>query len=393
MFKHILIALMILSGFISSQVQAQTIDTVARNAILMDVETGTILLNKNADQAFPPASMSKLMTIYLALDQIKSGQASLQDKVTITNDQWARWRKMFKNEGSTMFLAVNDTVTLEDLLRGIIVLSGNDASVAIAEYFMGDEAEFAKWMNEKALEIGLKDSHFVNSTGWPAEGHVMSARDLARLTYLLATEFPDLYPMFGERRFLYKDLTGNQYNRNPLLGNFEGADGLKTGHTEEALYCLTASAIRNGRRLILVVAGLNSKAERKRESQRLLGVGFRMFSNYHLFQAGETVDHADVWLGERATIPLVVKEDQALTLSKRQRSGMKITVNYSNPIPAPIVKGQPIATMTMTAPDLEPKTVELVAGEDVVAINGLGKLGAALKYMLFGAIPSQDPAQ
>ena len=393
MLKHILISLALLSGLLSSQTQAQTIDTVARNAILMDAETGTILLEKKSEELFPPASMSKLMTIYMALDQIKAGQASLHDKITITNDQWARWRKMFKNEGSTMFLAVNDTVTLEELLRGVIVLSGNDASVAIAEHLAGDEVAFADWMNTTAKDIGLKDSFFVNSTGWPAKGHVMSARDLAHLTLLLATEFPDFYPMFGERQYLYKDHTGNQYNRNPLLGNFDGADGLKTGHTEEALYCLTASAERNGRRLILVLAGLNSKAERKRESQRLMGIGFRMFNNYHLFQAGETVDHADVWLGERATVPLVVQADQALTLSKRQRSGMKVTVNYSNPIPAPILKGQPIATMTMSAPGLEATIVELVAGEDVVAMNGFGKLGAALKYMLFGAIPSQDSAQ
>lgn len=393
MFKHILISLTLLSGLISSQAYAQTIDTVARNAILIDVETGTILLEKKSEELFHPASMSKLMTIYMALDQIKLGQASLQDKITISNDQWARWRKMFKNEGSTMFLAVNDVVTLEDLLRGVIVLSGNDASVAIAEHLAGDEAAFADWMNETAKEIGLKDSFFVNSTGWPAKDHYMSARDLAHLSKLLVTEFPDFYPMFGEHQFLYKEHTGNQYNRNPLLGNFEGADGLKTGHTKEALYCLTASAERDGRRLILVLAGLNSKAERKRESQRLMGVGFRMFENYHLFQAGETVEHADVWLGERSTVPLVIQDDQALTLSKRQRSGMKVTINYSNPIPAPIFKGQPIATMTMASPGLEPKIVELVAGEDVAAMNGFGKLGAALKYMLFGAMPDAVPAK
>ena len=388
-FKHILVTLTMLSGLISTQLHAQTIDTIARNALLMDAETGTILLNKNSDQAFPPASMSKLMTIYMALDQIKSGDVSLQDEITITNDQWRRWRDLFKNEGSTMFLAVNDTVTLEDLLRGVIVLSGNDASVAIAEHLAGDEAAFAAWMNEKALEIGLENSHFVNSTGWPAEGHEMSARDLARLSQLLVNDFPDLYPMFGERRYLYKEHTGNQYNRNPLLGSFEGADGLKTGSTQEAGYCLTASAERDGRRLILVLAGLQNKSERNRESQRLMGIGFRMFDNYHLFQAGEVVDHADVWLGERATIPLVVKDKQALTLSKRQRSGMKVTISYSGPIPAPIVKGQPVAVMTITAPTMEPKTVELVAGDDVTAISGFGKLGAALKYMLFGAMPAQ----
>ena len=248
-------------------------------------------------------------------------------------------------------------------------------------------------MNEKALEIGLNDSHFVNATGWPAEGHKMSARDLARLSQLLVNDFPDLYPMFGEQRFLYKQYTGNQANRNPLLGTFNGADGLKTGSTEEAGYCLTASAERDGRRLILVLTGLQNKSERNRESQRLMGVGFRMFDNYHLFEAGEVVDHADVWLGERATIPLIVGDNQAMTLSKRQRRGMKVTVEYSSPIPAPIAKGQPVATMTITAPTMEPRVVELVAGEDVAAVNGFGKLGAALKYMLFGAMPTQTSAQ
>lgn len=392
MFKHILITLALMSGLISLQVQAQIIDTVAKNALLMDAETGTILLDKNSDQSFPPASMSKLMTIYMAFDQIKQGQASLQDEITITNDQWRRWRALYKNEGSTMFLGVDDTVTLEDLLRGVIVLSGNDASIAIAEHLAGDEAAFAAWMNEKAIEIGLKDSHFVNSTGWPADGHEMSARDLAHLSYLLVTKFPDLYSMFGESSFLYKNLTGNQHNRNPLLGTFDGADGLKTGHTKEALYCLAASAQRDGRRLILVLAGLASESERSRESQRLMGVGFRMFDNYHLFQAGETVDHADVWLGERTTIPLVIENSQALTLSKRQRSSLEVTVNYSSPIPAPIVKGQPIATMTITASDMEPKIVELVAGEDIAAVSGFGKLSAAIEYMLFGSVPAPAPA-
>lgn len=389
-FKHILITFMLVSGLLSSTVHAQTIDTVARNALLMDAETGTILLNKNSDQAFPPASMSKLMTVYMAFEQVKAGDVSLQDEITITNDQWRRWRDIFKNEGSTMFLGVNDTVTFEDLLRGVIVLSGNDASVAIAEHLAGDEAAFAAWMNEKALEIGLKDSHFVNSTGWPAEGHKMSARDLAHLTMLMVNNFPDLYTMFGERRYLYKDLTGNQYNRNPLLGTFEGADGLKTGHTAEALYCLTASAERDGRRLILVLAGLATKSERTRESQRLMGVGFRMFDNYHLFEAGEVVDHADVWLGEKATVPLVVADKQALTLSKRQRNGMKVTIEYNSPIPAPIVKGQPIATMTISASTMEPQVIELVAGDDVTAVSGFGKLGAALQYMLFGAMPDNE---
>lgn len=383
MHRRIILTIVMLLG-LTQMATAQNIDTIAKNAYMLDAETGTILLDKNSNMPFPPASMSKLMTIYMAFDQLREGNIGLEDEVTVSREQWRR----LNNLGSTMFLGSGDTVTVHDLLRGIIVLSGNDAAVVLAEYIGDDETAFAGWMNDKAAELGMKNSHFVNAHGLPAEGHQMSARDLAILAQAMVTEFPEYYKMFGEKTYLYKNFTGNMYNRNPLLGRFEGADGLKTGHTDEAGYCLTASAERDGRRVILVLAGMGSKAERQRESQKLMSQAFRNFSNYSLFKAGETVDSVDVWLGQDEIVPLVIEEDVKLTMTRRQNSGMKVTLEYMSPIPAPIAKGQPIATLTVSAPTMEDKKFELVAGKAVEEVSGFGRLGSALSYMLFGATPT-----
>ena len=381
--SRIILTIVMLLG-LTQMAAAQNIDTIAKNALMLDAETGTILLDKNSDMPFPPASMSKLMTVYMAFDQLRAGNIGLEDEVTVTREQWKR----LNNLGSTMFLGSGDTVTVHDLLRGIIVLSGNDAAVVLAEYIGDDETAFAGWMNDKAAELGMKNSHFVNAHGLPADGHQMSARDLAILAQTMVNEFPEYYKMFAETTYLYKNFTGNMYNRNPLLGRFEGADGLKTGHTDEAGYCLTASAERDGRRVILVLAGMGSKAERQRESQKLMSQAFRNFSNYSLFKAGDTVDSVDVWLGQDEIVPLVIEEDVKLTMTRRQRSGMKVTLEYMSPIPAPIAMGQPIATLTISAPTMEDKKFELVAGKAVEEVSGFGRLGSALSYMLFGAAPT-----
>lgn len=249
----------------------------------------------------------------------------------------------------------------------------------------GSHEIFVDWLNAKAVELGMTNSHFENANGWPAEGHVMSARDLATLSLRLATDFPDLYPMFGEREFLYKDFRSNRFNRNPLLGRFPGADGLKTGHTEESGYGLAASAEREGRRLILVVGGLTSTSERMRESQRLMQFGFRNFSHYPLFRAGETVEHAEVWLGEDATVPMAIAEDLAITMSRRQRAEMKVSVNYINPVTAPIERGQKLGDLTVEMPGRPIVTVPLIAAESVDEVGGFGKIGAAFEYFLFGS--------
>jgi D-alanyl-D-alanine carboxypeptidase (penicillin-binding protein 5/6) len=359
---------------------AQSMSTPAKRAILIDATTNSILFEKDADTPFPPASMSKLMTVYMAFDAIKNGELQLEDEVVVSDSAWRDWN----NRGSTMFLRARDTVTVADLLRGIIVLSGNDACVVLAEHMAGSHDVFVDWMNAKAIQIGMNGSQFKNANGWPAEGHVMTARDLANLSYRLVTEFPDLYPMFGETEFLYKDFRSNRFNRNPLLGRFAGADGLKTGHTEESGYGLAASAERDGRRLVLVVGGLSSVNERMRESQRLMQFGFRNFSHYPLFGAGDTVDVAEVWLGNKATVDMVLGEDLALTMSRRQRAEMKVSVTYTNPISAPIQKGQQIGTLTVELPNRTPITSPLLAREDVGEISGFGKITAALEHLLFG---------
>lgn len=385
---RIFIVLTAVSG-LAVQVNAQQMATPARQAILLDASTGSVLFEKDADTPFPPASMSKLMTVYYAFDAIKEGELNLDDEVVVSDEAWRNWN----NRGSTMFLRARDVVTVADLLRGIIVLSGNDACVVLAEHMAGSEEIFVDWLNGKATELGMTQSHFVNSNGWPAEGHLMSARDLATLSLRLSTDFPDLYPMFAEREYLYKDFQSNRYNRNPLLGRFPGADGLKTGHTEESGYGLAGSAEREGRRLVLVVGGLTSVSERMRESQRLMQYGFRNFSHYPLFRAGETVDYAEVWLGDTATVPLVIGEDVAITMSRRQRAQMKVSIEYNNPVAAPLQKGQQVGELVVEMPGRETVRKPLLAGQVVEEVGGLGKIGAAFEYLLFGSAGAENPPQ
>lgn len=368
---------------------AQTMATPARQAVLLDTSTGSILFEKDADTPFPPASMSKLMTIYYAFDAIKQGELALDDEVVVSDETWREWN----NRGSTMFLRAKDVVTVADLLRGIIVLSGNDACVVLAEHMAGSHDLFVDWLNAKAVDMGLTGSTFKNANGWPAEGHVMTARDLATLSYRLSVDFPELYPMFAEREYLYKEFTRNRYNRNPLLGRFPGADGLKTGHTEESGYGLAASAEREGRRLVLVLGGLSSTSERTRESQRLLQYGFRNFSHYPLFRAGETVDHAEVWLGDALTVPMVIGEDLAITMSRRQRAEMKVSIEYTNPVAAPIAKGQNIGELVVALRGREPIRLPLQAGRAIDDVGGFGKIGAAFEYLLFGSAGAETPGQ
>lgn len=368
---------------------AQTMATPARQAVLLDTSTGSILFEKDADTPFPPASMSKLMTVYYAFDAIKQGELALDDEVVVSDETWREWN----NRGSTMFLRAKDVVTVADLLRGIIVLSGNDACVVLAEHMAGSHDLFVDWLNAKAVDLGLTGSTFKNANGWPEDGHVMTARDLATLSYRLSVDFPELYPMFAEREYLYKQFDRNKYNRNPLLGRFPGADGLKTGHTEESGYGLAASAERDGRRLVLVLGGMSSTSERTRESQRLLQYGFRNFSHYPLFRAGETVDHAEVWLGDALTVPMVIGDDLAITMSRRQRAEMKVSIEYTNPIAAPIAKGQNVGELVVELRGREPIRLPLQAGQAIDDVGGFGKIGAAFEYLLFGSAGAETPEQ
>ncbi|HEX9809148.1 MAG TPA: D-alanyl-D-alanine carboxypeptidase family protein [Alphaproteobacteria bacterium] len=356
---------------------ATAVETIARQAYMIDAETGAVLIDKNGAQPVPPSSMSKMMTVYLAFERIKEGSLKLDDTFLISEKAWRRG-------GSKMFVEVGKRVRVDDLLRGIIVQSGNDASIAVAEGLAGSEEAFADQMNRRAREIGLRDSHFVNSSGWPAEGHVMSARDIATLSLRTVQDFPELYKMYAEKTFTYNGI--RQGNRNPLLYRNVGADGLKTGHTEDAGYGLAASATRNGRRLVLVLNGLPSARARTTESHRLTEWGFREFDNFTLFRKGDTVATAEVWLGSEAAVPLVADRDLTVTLPRRARREARVTVNYEGPIAAPIEEGAEVATLRIAAPDYPAIEIPLKAGRAVERLGLMGRLGAGLRYILWGTL-------
>jgi len=275
-------------GIVFAPAPTRAIESAARQIILLDDVTGTVMLDKASNETMFPASMSKLMTLYVLFERLADGEIALDDTFRVSEKAW-------RMGGSKMFVEVNSRVSVNDLLRGIIVQSGNDACVVVAEGLAGSEDEFASVMNQTAKKIGLTGSHFVNSTGWPHPEHVTTASDLATLSRLIIREFPQFYGIFSEKSFTFNGI--KQGNRNPLLYKYSGADGLKTGHTEASGYGLVASAKRDGRRLILVINGLTSVKERSAESERLLDYGFREFNNYKLFKAGDEIDTLSVWLG------------------------------------------------------------------------------------------------
>ena len=354
---------------------AAAIETQAREALLLDAQTGAVLFDKNSEVSMPPASMSKIMTAFMVFERLKDGRLSLDDKLPVSEKAW-------RMGGSKMFVEVGDQIRVEDLLRGVIVQSGNDACIVLAEGLAGSEDAFADQMTARAREIGMTGSTFANATGWPHPNHRMTARDLATLAHRLITDHPEHYHYYAEKEFTWSDI--RQGNRNPLLYKNIGADGLKTGHTEEAGYGLTASAVQNGRRLILVLNGLPSIKARSAEAERLMSWGFREFGNYALFKAGETVDEAPVWLGAEDTVPLVIADDLTVTLPRNARNGMKVSVVYDSPIPAPVPAGQEIAQLRISWPDGVPVEVPLMAGRDVEQLGPFGRIAASIKFLLLG---------
>ncbi len=355
---------------------ANALETKAREALLIDLETGAPLLEKDADTPMPPASMSKIMTVFMVFERLKDGRLSLDDELPVSEKAW-------KMGGSKMFVRVNTKVRVEDLLRGVIVQSGNDACIVLAEGLAGTEEAFAEAMTQRAREIGLTNSNFVNATGWPDPNQWMTPRDLATLATRIIEMFPEYYRYFSETEFTWSDI--RQSNRNPLLFKSVGADGLKTGHTEEAGYGLTASAVQGDRRLVLVLNGMSSQRERAEESTRILAWGFREFENYSLVKQGEAVDDALVWLGDKSSVPLVAPDGLTVTLSRAARSKMKVKLVYDSPVPAPIEAGQVIAKLVVTAPDTTPVEIPLQAGEAVERLGMFGRLTAAVQYLIFGA--------
>ena len=360
----------------------QAFETSAKQAVLLDYDTGAVLFDKDASATMFPASMTKIMTALMVFDRLRDGSFTLETKLPVSEKAW-------RMGGSKMFVRVGEDVTVQDLLRGVIVQSGNDASIVFAEAIGGTEEAFGDMMTKRAREIGLEGTVFRNATGWPDPAHVTTARDLAKLAGYVIREYPENYGYYSEREFTYgKSLDGKpitQSNRNPLLYQDVGADGLKTGSTEASGYGLTASGVRDGRRLVMVINGLDSVRSRSQESRRLFDWGFLNFTNIALFKAGDTVDTATVWLGDKPSVPLVLQDDFTVTLPRGSRSGMKVTVKYQGPISTPVTKGQQIATLEVSAPDFETIGRPLYAAEDVGQLAFFGRIGSAISFIIFGA--------
>ncbi len=358
----------------------EAIETPATSAVVIEVATGKILLDKNADVPMAPASMSKLMTLYLLFERLKDGSLSLDDTFRISENAWRKGGA--KSGSSTMFLPPRKRVRIEDLVRGIIVQSGNDACIVVAEGLSGSEEAFAAEMTERGREIGLLNSTFRNSTGWPHPEHLMTPRDLATLSAALIKKFPEFYHYFKEVEFTYGGI--RQMNRNPLLYKEMGVDGLKTGYTSESGYGLAASALRGERRVILVVNGLGTKKARSREPERLIEWAFREFNNYALFKAGEQLDEAPVWLGTSNRVPLLIKEDVILTFPRKHRRKMKVKLVYDGPIPAPIERGTEVGKVVVSIPGQTDLSVPVLAGADIEQLGLFGRLWSAMSTILLG---------
>jgi D-alanyl-D-alanine carboxypeptidase (penicillin-binding protein 5/6) len=335
-----------------------------------------------------PSSMSKLMTVYIVFDKLKSGAWHVDDQLPVTE---TAWKKHFKSGGSLMFLPVNSTASVDDLLKGVVIQSGNDACSVLAEALSGSEEAFAEEATRRARQLGMTRSTFRNASGWPEPDHLTTARDLSTLAFHLIGDFPDYYPLFGQKEFVFNNI--RQGNRNPLLYSTAGTDGLKTGHTEAAGFGLVASVKRGDRRIVMVINGIRGETEsnvagmrsRAEEAQRLIEWAFREWGRYPLFKAGETVvADAPVWMGETATVPLGVASDVAVTLPRRSRSEMKVSTVFTGPIPAPVKAGTPVGKLVVSAPGVAPVEVPLVAQADVGRLGFGGRMIETIRGLFSG---------
>ena len=360
--------------------KAAEIDSSAEFAFVTDFGSGKVLMEKQPDALMKPASMAKIMTVYIAFERIADGSLSLDDTFLISEKAW-------RKGGSKTFVEVGKEVSVRDLLYGVVVQSGNDAAIAIAEGISGTEEGFAEEMNYVARKLGMENTVFRNSTGWPHLEQHTTARDLNILATALIREFPadkypELYPMFAEKHFTYNGI--KQGNRNPLVYGTQGADGLKTGHTEESGYGLVGSADRDGQRVVMVLNGMKSMKQRSSESRRLIDLMFREFKLYRFYDKGQPVDRANVWLGSKNKIDLVLEEPLHLVMARSDRRKMKVSVNWNDPVPAPITAGQAIGTLVLELPSGKTK-YPLLAAENVDGLGVFDRVGEALRYLIFGA--------
>lgn len=358
---------------------AFALETKAKNAILMDFETGQFFYEKNADVEMPPASMSKLMTAYLVFERLKNGSLSLDEEFKVSQNAWKKGG--FKSGSSTMALEPNQKVKVRDLLRGIIVVSGNDACIVAAENIAGSEENFAKLANEKAVELGLTHSRFANATGWPDPNQKMSAKDLAKLAYRIITDFPEYYSIYSEQEFKYNNIV--QQNRNPLLISMpDVADGMKTGHTSVSGYGLVGSAKKDNRRLIMVVNGLQTMRERSEESQKVMNWGFRNFDNYTVIEANKKITTAPVWFGEKKNVSVQTKKNMVITLERGKQKGVSAVVKYKKPIKAPLKKDTQVGVVQLILNNEIQQELPIFAAENVKKIGKFGQLKEVLKNFI-----------
>ncbi len=352
---------------------ALAFDTIAKSALVVDYETGTILLSKNSDTPMPPASMSKLMTLNMLFEALAVGRLTLDDTFPVSENA-------SQKGGSKMFVRQGARIKIKDLIMGIIVQSGNDACIVVAEGMAGSEKAFADLMTIRARELGMNNSNFVNATGWPDPGQEMSARDLVFLAQRLIHKFPQYYGFFSEKSFTWEGIAQN--NRNPLLSLNIGADGLKTGHTEEAGYGLVGSAVRDGRRIIFMIGGLDSSAARSSEADRISSWAFREFAMKTLFEANEPIEYANVWLGAEASVPMQLSEDIELLLPLSSLSEISAVVSFVDPVEAPVQEGQQLGELLISIPEQEVLSYPLLATKSVETGGFRERLNAAANILL-----------
>ena len=369
------------SSLANAEGNAAAFDTLARNAILIDAKSGFVFFEKDADTAIPPASMSKLMTQAIVFDMLKRGDLKLDQEVLVSAD--AVKRGGADGGSSTMFALPNSKVSVDNLLHGAIIQSANDACIALAESIAGTEPAFAQRMMSKAQELGLKNSNFANATGLPDPGQRMSVRDLSVLARYIIQTYPENYKIYSEPQFTWSKIT--QQNRNPLLKDYPGADGMKTGYTKEAGYGLVGSATRGGRRLIMVVAGLDSVDKRKAEAQKLLDYGFSQFRSINVYDAGDVVSKVRVWGGDERWVNLVVPDVFRVSLAPFEQAKAELRLSYKGPLMAPVKAGENVGTLKVYVDGKPVAETPLQTASDVMATPSMWKKAAdSTLIMLFG---------
>ncbi len=375
--RTIAAVLLLAATLFAPSAMAEPIATNAEHVHISDFQTGSVLYDKMADERLGPASMSKLMTVYMLFDALKRGDVKLTDTFHVSKKAWAM-------QGSKMFVDIDSDVAVEDLIRGMIIQSGNDACIVVAEGLAGTEEAFAERMNKKAQEIGLTNSNFTNSTGWPDPNHYMTAKDIATLSKRLVVDFPKYYAYFAEREFTWNGI--KQGNRNPLLyRDGSGVDGLKTGHTEEAGFGISVSAVRDGRRIVMVVHGLTGMQERADEAGQLLDWAFRETGNYTVAAKGTVLADAPVEYGASESVPLTVAQDLVLTLPKSDRQKLTARAVLATPVVAPLAAGQEVGKLVVTVPNMPDSTYPLVAARDVPEVGLAGRIFTNLGRLVLGA--------